>query len=64
MGRAGSGPVTQHGRGPTRARPGPTRTVPGPARSDSRAQAWAGRLARGAGTGPARLICRHDNGPF
>jgi hypothetical protein len=36
MGRPGSGPVTRHGRGPTRARPGPTRTVPGPARSDSR----------------------------
>ena len=50
-GRADSGSVTRHGRGPARARPGPTRGVPGPARSNSRAglrlavepavQAWA-----------------------
>jgi hypothetical protein len=37
MGRAGSGPVTRHDRGPARARPGPTIIVPGPTRSDSRA---------------------------
>jgi hypothetical protein len=57
-GRADSGSVTRHGRGPARARPDPTRGVPGPGRSNS-------RVGLGLAVGAAvQARARHGNEPF